>query len=117
MLNVEDSLLWLMEAAPTTLIVVKVGPKGAIVGREGVVENVATPMSISPEQCVDTCGAGDAFAAAMLSQWVFGGKSCTPDSVDVLGAVQKGCAAGTWCCTQVGAAQRPVSADDFSSCL
>ena len=111
----ESSLAWLMEAAPDTLIVVKVGPDGAIVGRQGVMHKVPTPMKITPEQCVDTCGAGDAFAAAMLSRWVIGSKSIAPDSVDLLDAVKKGCLAGTWCCTRVGACARPVTAEDLES--
>ena len=110
--SVEEALACLMEMAPETLIVVKAGPLGALVGRKGIVRKIPT-VKITPEQCVDTCGAGDAFAAGMLSSWVLSPKATEPDSV--LEAVRLGCLAGTYCCTKAGACVTPIRPEDLES--
>ena len=111
--STEDALKAIMALAPETLVVVKIGPGGALVGRQGKIKHVPTPMKIESEQCVDTCGAGDSFAAGMLSQYIVGSLNLDPFSLEFTKAVELGCSAGTWCCTQVGACARPVTAKDI----
>jgi sugar/nucleoside kinase (ribokinase family) len=80
MKTVNESMEWLMKKCPKTLIVVKAGGDGAVVGRgcnmmkggnggKGGVElslvKVPCPV-LKEEEVIDTCGAGDCFSACLL---------------------------------------------------
>lgn len=115
----EAALRWLMAAAPSTLIVVKAGPDGALLGKHGQgVHRVPCPP-LSQELCVDTCGAGDCFSAAFLSEALpqlnsESGALWTDPSQDcVQAAVRTACAAGTWCVQQTGACVKPITRADL----
>jgi sugar/nucleoside kinase (ribokinase family) len=127
--DTEIALRWLMEAAPNTLIVVKAGPDGAIVAKSGYeIVRVAAP-TLKKGECLDTCGAGDCFSAALLSKLLpqlcrendtnrNEGKMIElnvlqPTSDILLEAVSYGCKGGTWCCQQVGACIKTVKREDL----
>eukprot|EP00587_Corethron_hystrix_P009328 CAMPEP_0113320724 /NCGR_PEP_ID=MMETSP0010_2-20120614/14446_1 /TAXON_ID=216773 ORGANISM="Corethron hystrix, Strain 308" /NCGR_SAMPLE_ID=MMETSP0010_2 /ASSEMBLY_ACC=CAM_ASM_000155 /LENGTH=370 /DNA_ID=CAMNT_0000178619 /DNA_START=93 /DNA_END=1205 /DNA_ORIENTATION=+ /assembly_acc=CAM_ASM_000155 len=120
----EEAAQRIAEAAPNTLVVVKAGKSGALVVARGLEAPRWVPCpKLEIGKCVDTCGAGDCFAAAMMGRIVekmydktlkFEGVNWKDPSLDeVLDAVAYGCKAGTWCCMHVGACARPVSRDDL----
>lgn len=71
--------------SPKALLFVKCGEKGAKAVRAGV---VVADCAVFPTAVVDTTGAGDAFNAAVLQQYVMEGS-------DVKRALTFGCAAGS----------------------
>jgi sugar/nucleoside kinase (ribokinase family) len=126
--EVVASLAWLTKECPTTLICVKMGAEGAMITRgtgDGHLVRVQAPRKLVGEECVDTCGAGDCFAACLLHSLLFEKNKNNklvkerfpshPNSNEVIQAVEYGCRGGTWCCQQIGACVRAVTAKDLES--
>ena len=89
------------------------GAAGARVWARGGARYHAMPPPGDAAVNASPVGAGDAFAAGMLSSWVLSPKATEPDSV--LEAVRLGCLAGTYCCTKAGACVTPVRPEDLES--
>ena len=130
----------LMTALPTTLHVIKCGPKGAIAGLQtsqcdpspdpnAAPTSASTPpeagtkwqqdaVTLSPELVVDTCGAGDAFAAGFLHIFVEAHMRGRPLRDMVPEALALGVKTGAWCVQQHGACVSPVTHGDvpFTRC-
>ncbi|MBV7504289.1 carbohydrate kinase family protein [Bacillus sp. sid0103] len=92
--SAEDALHTLQKWCEDTLIIIKIGPKGALVGIQG--EDVVVPgFKKNP---IDTTGAGDVFAAGVLTGLLKGyeieeavrlGNFCGACSVEGLGGATK----------------------------
>jgi ribokinase len=72
-------------------VVVTLGPQGAVVGSQGVVQHISAPVV----DVVDTTGAGDAFIGALAARLAAGD--------DLFAAVMTGVTAGSFAVTGVGA--------------
>mmetsp|Transcript_19975 Transcript_19975/g.39855 ORF Transcript_19975/g.39855 Transcript_19975/m.39855 type:complete len:351 (-) Transcript_19975:83-1135(-) len=117
----EEALRHLTDTFPDTLIVVKCGEQGAIFGRGDAPLRRAACPALAAGECVDSCGAGDCFGAALLSRIVPGLRSGGSErrrrldstSQEVKEAVEFACRAGTWCCKNSGACVVTVTMTDL----
>ena len=85
-------------AAHARTVIVKLGAKGSLICHDGVCDEIG----VHPTECLDTTGAGDAYAAGYLYGWVRGWK---PRSCGELGARVASLAVG-----QIGAVVRDQAA-------
>ena len=82
---------------------------------------VQAPRRLEGRECVDTCGAGDCFAACLLHKLLQvvqqgdGEESQTFQPATSIEAVEYACRGGTWCCQQIGACVRAVTAKDLEN--
>jgi len=99
--EVEGAIRKLVARYPALLVVVKCGAEGAIAARGSErIQAAADPVEV-----VDTTGAGDAFNAGFLLEFV----SQSSAAEGLLAALNSGAAAGAACvCTQ-GACEAPLT--------
>jgi len=100
----EDLARALLARGPTA-VVVKAGPRGAVVAEQGRVQ----PVPAFPVEPVDTTAAGDAFTAALAVAVVEGS--------DLVAAARRACAAGALACLKLGAQPSMPTADEVDAFL
>eukprot|EP00949_MAST-11_sp_MAST-11-sp1_P002924 g2924.t1 len=99
---------WLASECPDTLLVVKAGEDGAKVTKQGHPTVHVECPTLGEGECIDSCGAGDCFAAAFLYKFLSQSeRDFVPSCAEA--AARAAVRAGTWCCTQPGACSALVN--------
>jgi len=83
--RVEDGLLALMRHCPASLVLVTQGKEGVLAWHQGTV----THYPVTPVECVDTTGAGDAFVAGLLYGLASSGAATSGALALIIGLAQR----------------------------